>query len=152
MKNFIRLLIGPGESCADIRYATGISTPDSFIYFSCGRKKFAVLSPLEIDRARQEAKPGVGIIAEAEMNGPKRINILLAASEMCRCRDFTVPADFPLALADEMRAAGLTVTPENSSFFPERCCKTSAEVTAITACAFPCMGLASVNTITSPAT
>ena len=31
MKKIIRLLIGSGENCADIRYASGISTPDSDI-------------------------------------------------------------------------------------------------------------------------
>ncbi len=67
------------------------------------------------------------------MGGPKRINILLTAAEMCQCRDFVVPADFPLALADEMRGAGLNVTAEASPFFPERVSKSPAEITAITA-------------------
>jgi hypothetical protein len=52
MKNFVRLLIGSGENCADIRYATAISTPDDFIYFEYNDRKCAVLSALEIDRAK----------------------------------------------------------------------------------------------------
>ncbi len=133
MKNSIRLLIGSGEGCADIRYATGVSTPDDFIFFSHNSRNFAVLSPLESDRARQEAKPGVEILAEVDLGGPKRIDIMHGIAAMCHCRNFSVPADFPLALADKMRDAGMSVTPETSSFFPERAFKDSTEVAAITA-------------------
>ena len=49
MKNFIRLLTGSGENCADIRYATAISTPDEFIYFEYNDRKCAILSALEIE-------------------------------------------------------------------------------------------------------
>jgi Xaa-Pro aminopeptidase len=136
MKNFIRLLIGAGESDADIRYAAGISTPDSFIFFSHGNRKCAIMSPLEIDRARRTAKPGVAVGSEADFNGPKRLNILLAIAGQCRCRDFIVPGDFPLALADQMRAAGLTVTPSDTGFFPEREFKSADEAACITAA--PC--------------
>ena len=59
MKKFIRLLIGSGENCADIRYITGISTPDDFIFFEYLDRKCAVLSPLEIDRGKATAKAGV---------------------------------------------------------------------------------------------
>jgi Xaa-Pro aminopeptidase len=91
------------------------------------------MSPLEIDRARRTAKPGVAVGSEADFNGPKRLNILLAIAGQCRCRDFIVPGDFPLALADQMRAAGLTVTPSDTGFFPEREFKSADEAACITA-------------------
>ena len=132
MKNFIRLLTGAGENCSDIRYATGISTPDEFLFFSFGSEKCAIMSPVEIDRARNCAKPGVTVCSEADFNGPKRIDILCAIAEYCRCSQFTVPENFPLGLAEKMRQAGLTVTPSSDSFFPEREFKNDSEVAAIT--------------------
>jgi len=133
MKNFIRLLIGSGENCSDIRYASGISTPDDFIYFEYNNEKYAILSALEIDRGRSCAKNGVNVASEADFGGISRINIINTIAGKCRCNDFTVPDNFPLGLADQMRASGLTVTPEANSFYPEREFKTTDEVKAITA-------------------
>ncbi|MBE6355523.1 MAG: aminopeptidase P family protein [Lentisphaerae bacterium] len=131
MKNFIRLLVGSGENCPDIRYATGISTPDDFIFFEYRDRKCAILSPLEIDRARSTAKNGVEIAAESSF-GKSLIDIITAISGQCGCCDFLVPSDFPLGLADRMRSKNLTVTPDEKSFFPEREFKLPAEVAAIT--------------------
>ena len=133
MKNFVRLLIGSGENCADIRYITGISTPDDFIFFEYNDRKCAILSPLEFDRARSCAKPGVEVAADADFNGPARINIISAIAEKCRCKEFIVPADFPFGMAKKMQAAGFSITPDENTFFPEREFKNSAEITAITA-------------------
>ncbi|MBR7131249.1 MAG: aminopeptidase P family protein, partial [Lentisphaeria bacterium] len=133
MKNFVRLLIGSGENCADIRYASGISTPDDFIFFEYQQKKCALLSPLEFDRGKHCAKPQIEVILDSTFGGPSRLGIIKAISESCGCRDFVVPASFPLGLADKMRENGLTVIPEEKSFYPEREFKDEEEVTAIIA-------------------
>jgi len=133
MKNFIRLLIGAGENCSDIRYATGISTPDDFLFFAFRDQKCAIMSALEIDRARSDAKPGVSVYTEAEFNGPKRLDILCAIAEQCQCRNFAVPEEFPFGLAEKMQQAGLTVVPQSSGFFPQREFKNDQEVASITA-------------------
>lgn len=132
MKNFIRLLIGSGENCADIRYATGISTPDDFLFFEFAGQKYALMSSLEIDRARNSAKPGVKIAAETDF-GNSRISIISAIAANCRCNNFLVPENFPFGLAEKMKAAGLNVFPEEKNFFPEREFKDETEVSAITA-------------------
>ena len=128
MKNFIRLLIGSGENCADIRYASGISTPDDFIFFEYGNSHCAIMSALEIDRAKANAKPGVEVIPESSFGKITRTNICSAIAEKCQCRNFIVPDSFPLGLADKMRQAGLTVVPDDRSFFPEREFKSDTEV------------------------
>ena len=66
-KNFTRLLIGSGESSPEIRYLTGISTPDDFICFETPDGVTALMSKLEISRARSCAKPGVAEKASAEL-------------------------------------------------------------------------------------
>lgn len=133
MKKFIRLLIGSGENCADIRYITGISTPDDFIFFEYLDRKCAVLSPLEIDRGKATAKAGVETVCDIDFGGRSRIAIITRIAEECRCKDFVVPADFPFGLAEKMRAAGFSVTAEENIFFPEREFKTTAEAEAATA-------------------
>ena len=85
MKNFIRLLIGSGENCADIRYITGISTPDDFIFFEYQNRKCAILSALEIDRARHCAKPGIETASDDEFGGKSRIAIISGIAEACCC-------------------------------------------------------------------
>ena len=133
MKNFIRLLIGSGENCADIRYITGISTPDDFIFFEYQNRKCAILSVLEIDRARHAAKPGIETASDDEFGGKSRITIISGIAEACSCKNFIVPENFPFGLAEKMRNSGLTVIPEEKNFFPEREFKTSDEVSAVTA-------------------
>lgn len=133
MKKFIRLLIGSGENCADIRYATAISTPDDFIYFEYGDRKCAILSALEIDRGRKNARQQVEVRQDSDFGGPKRIDIINSIAQECQCKTFTVPGSFPLALADKMRNNGLEVIPDENGFFPEREFKAPGEVAAITA-------------------
>lgn len=133
MKNFIRLLIGSGENCADIRYATGISTPDDFIFYEFHDTRCAILSALEIDRAKNNAKPGVTVLPESSFDSIKRLDILLAVAQKHHCRTFAVPEKFPLGLADKMRAAGVIVTVAEEDFFPQREFKTPDEAKLITA-------------------
>ena len=133
MKNFIRLLIGSGENCADIRYATGVSTPDEFICFVYEDEISAIFSPLEIDRAVSCAKPGVKVFSESEFSGPRRIDILCAIAEKCQCKTFAVSENFPFGVAETMRNAGLEVILHPGEFFPEREYKKPDEVKLITA-------------------
>ncbi|HEX7229404.1 MAG TPA: hypothetical protein VF452_03340, partial [Candidatus Binatia bacterium] len=49
------LLVTASESDANMLYAVGFFVPDPFIFFQHRGKKFAVLSDLEIDRAKKQA-------------------------------------------------------------------------------------------------
>ena len=75
MYKFARLVIGSGESCPDIRYAAGFSTPDEFIYFDTGLRRGVLVSPLEFGRARKSARPGVEVLPESEF-GSDRVGML----------------------------------------------------------------------------
>ena len=131
MKKIIRLLIGSGENCADIRYASGVSTPDEFLFYEYAGERCIILSPLEIDRGRSAAKAGVRVAPESDFDGPVRVKMLKCIAGKCGCTDFLVPETFPLGLAEKMRAAGLTVTPSDTGFFPEREFKSPEEVEQI---------------------
>src|SRR5258707_15054611 len=56
-KNSIpRLIYAASESSADMLYATRFFVPDPFLYLEQNVKKSILLSDLEIDRGRREAK------------------------------------------------------------------------------------------------
>ena len=134
MENIAKLIVGAGESSADIRYATGLSTPDDFIWFSTGDVAVAVLSALEFDRARQQAKPGMALLQEIELRGRSRAEKILDLAARYRVSGVTVPTDFPLALADALRAGGLRLDPAGEGgLFPEREFKSEAEANLVIA-------------------
>lgn len=130
MYKFARLVIGSGESCPDIRYAAGFSTPDEFIYFDTGLRRGVLVSPLEFGRARKSARPGVEVLPESEF-GSDRVGMLAGILEQTRCDGFLVPTDFPLALADRLREKKIPVRAETGPFFPEREFKSGEEVALV---------------------
>lgn len=131
-KNFARLLIGSGESSPEIRYLTGISTPDDFICLEYSGSVTALMSKLEISRARQVAKPGVSVLPESDY-GTTRCEIISKAAGTMKVKSFEVPPSFPLGIAEKLRAAGLTLTVSERPFCPGRISKTPEEVELITA-------------------
>ena len=134
MENLGKLIVGSGEGSADMRYASGISTPDAFIWCSNGVESLAALSSLEFDRAVHEAKLGVRLIHENELGGGGRVADIAKLAEMLGVRGFMVPAEFPVGVADSLRKAGLTIrASDEGRFFPEREFKSAAEVELITA-------------------
>ena len=59
-----KLIIASGEACADLRYASGFSTPDDFIWFAAQDICGVVMSSLEYNRAKSAAAPGVSVFSE----------------------------------------------------------------------------------------
>ena len=56
LKNPARLIVAPSDSDADMLYATRIFIGDPFIFLQQNGKRTLVLSDLEIDRAKKNAK------------------------------------------------------------------------------------------------
>lgn len=131
-KNFARLLIGSGESSPEIRYLTGVSTPDDFICLEYSGSVTALMSKLEISRARQVAKAGVSVLPESDY-GTTRCEIISKVAETMKVNSFEVPPSFPLGITEKLRAAGLTIKVSEQPFCPGRISKTPDEVELITA-------------------
>lgn len=125
-----RLIVASGERSGDIRYASGFSAPDEFIYFDAGTRKGVLMSPLEYGRALREARESVEVHAESDF-GRTRLEMLTALAAELRVEGFLVPADFPLHLADRLRESNLKVSAEPGPFFPEREWKSPDEVEKI---------------------
>lgn len=127
-----RLISASSEESADILYASGFTAPDSFIYFSAGKEKAVIVSPLEYSRALDEVKKGVSVLTRADFlpHGGKG-DIYRAIAEKYNIGKWLVPARFPLATADSIRNSGIGVEAVDGDFFPSRARKTREEIAAI---------------------
>ena len=136
----VRLLYAASETDADMLYATGFFAPDPFLFVQAGGRRLMVMSDLERDRAKKQARV-TRVVAfsqlarELEREGRVPTVARVAARLLRRlgARAVEVPRSFPLGLADELRALRVGVRVAPDPFWPERAVKRNAEVRAITA-------------------
>lgn len=131
------LLYADTARSADMLYFGNFSVPDPFIAFAARGKKIAVLSALEFGRAQKSSGFDTVLPLEPWLDQVRAQNPKAGAAEVIgllarryKLRAFDVASDFPLALADKLRALGLTLNPV-PALFPEREIKTPAEAAAI---------------------
>ena len=132
------LMYAASETDADLLYATRFFAPDPFLFVQKGRRRYLVMSDLEIDRARKQSSAG-WVLAWSKI--AKRIQrsggVATVAAVIGQVlsdlglRRVEVPRRFPLGLAQELRAAGLRLDVAEDPFWPERGVKVAAEVRAI---------------------
>ena len=134
-----RLLYAASETDADILYATGFFAPDPFLYVEAGGRRVMVMSDLELDRARRQARvrdvrSWSRIAKRIQAAGRKATPSAVAADVARRlgARRVQVPRSFPVGLARELEKLGLGVTVAPDPFWPERERKRPPEVRAIT--------------------
>lgn len=134
-----RFIWAAGESSADMLYATGLQTPDAFLWFAVPGLTAALLSPLEVGRARKAVRPGVAVLAEQEFRERYGLEstvklppeaVLATLARQHGLDRWETPAATPCGLARKLAAAGLEVVPVDR-FFPERQRKDVAEVARI---------------------
>ena len=134
-----KLIIASSESSADLLYATGFRAPDPFVFLQDGEKKFLLLSDLEVDRGRQQAKVSrVDSFSEVEKKvqagkkkKPAYARVVAAWLHSNKSRSALVPDDFPVGLFRLLKKAGLRLKPAKGPFYPEREIKSAREVRAI---------------------
>jgi len=136
-----RLMVGASEHCADLLYATGMFVPDPFVWLEVSGRSCALLSPLEVDRARAEARVQE-VIDQGEMEKKSKREpahpaerFLLALEALLRAkrvRSVAVPEWTPAGTVEWLRGEGIRVEVGAEPFFPEREIKTKEEITAIT--------------------
>jgi Xaa-Pro aminopeptidase len=134
-----RLIFASSEQSADLLYATKFFVPDPFLFLQQGGKTTILLSDLEIDRGRKEAKVD-GIIALSEVEGPLEKKLgrkppleqtIARFLQKNRIRRALVPYDFPAGLAFELARIGIKLTAVEGLFWPEREYKRSEEIKSI---------------------
>jgi Xaa-Pro aminopeptidase len=132
------LLIACSEADANLYYATRFLAPDPFVFLQIGPRKILLMSDLEIDRARAQARVDE-VLSLSEYEGKARqrwqsphlldtVSVLLEAYGVSAV---TVPTTFPLEYGDRLRGKGFTVPTRPDPFFPERLIKSEEEIAAI---------------------
>ena len=138
MNDTALLLIATSESDSNLYYATHFLAPDPFVFLQVGARKTLLMSDLEIDRARAQARVDE-VLSFSEYEGKARqrwqaphlidtAGVLLEANGV---QAVTVPSTFPLEYGDRLREKGIRVTTRPDPFFPERLVKTEEEIGAV---------------------
>lgn len=134
------LIIAASEADSNLYYACRFLAPDPFVFLQVDGRKILLMSDLEIDRARSEARVDeVRSLSDYESKARQRwqtphfIDTVSLLLEEHGVRAVTVPAVFPLEYADRLREKGIRVTPKPDPFFPERLIKSEEEIAAIEA-------------------
>ncbi len=138
MSDAALLLIAASESDSNLYYATRFLAPDPFVFLQVGGRKVLLMSDLEIDRARAQARVDE-VLSLSEYEGkarqlwqsPRLIDIVGLLLEAYGVKAISVPSNFPLEYADRLRDTGVRVTPRPDPFFPERLVKAEDEIAAI---------------------
>ncbi|HYE99255.1 MAG TPA: Xaa-Pro peptidase family protein [Planctomycetota bacterium] len=131
------VMYAASETDANLFYATKFLLGDPAPFIQVGRKKMLVLSDLEIGRGRDEADVdeilSLSELARRVGKGATMAQIIATVLRDHRVRACDVPSNFPLELADQLRALKIKVTAKPAPLFPERLLKSAAEIKAIEA-------------------
>ncbi|MBM3278788.1 MAG: aminopeptidase P family protein [Candidatus Handelsmanbacteria bacterium] len=133
------LLVGDSERHTDLYYATRFRAPGAFIFLWTPQSKIAVMSDLELDRAKAQAQVDQvlahsALVEELRRQGqeqPAQHQVLLAVLRQLGLRRLLVPADFPFGLADQLRQGGIELQAGPAPLFPQRQIKSAEELQAI---------------------
>ena len=134
-------MVADSDRDANMLYAVKLFVPDPFIYLRMNGKCHIVMSDLEIDRARGQARHCRTLSLSQtqrrlQLDGVKRpgfahvIRLLLRSR---RIKKVVVPHSFPLGLASELRKLGLKLKLSTGAFFPDRELKSAEEIKKISA-------------------
>ncbi len=140
LKSRARVIVASSDASADMLYATGFSVPDPFVFVEAKGRTAILLSDLEIDRGKREARVdevvGYSDVADRVRKGRREPAFATVVAEFLRDRGVRrarVPGDFPLGLAVELNKLGVNLDPVKGHFWPEREVKTAAEIKLISA-------------------
>ena len=135
------LLYSDTERSATLRHEIPIAVGDPFAYAEVDGRAIVLTSSLEQERIAA-VRPDAEIIEWADVgfhelleSGMPRDQMLLelvsrAVAKM-GLREAVVDPDFPLAVADRLRADGLHLTPDHGTFAMRRRAKSAAELAGI---------------------
>ncbi|HLC21711.1 MAG TPA: Xaa-Pro peptidase family protein [Candidatus Methylomirabilis sp.] len=134
------VMIAASEIDSNLYYATGFLAPDPFIFVQAGSEKILVMSDLELDRARSQARVDTVLSysvyeGKARENGiaaPAPLDVLHLVLEERSARHLLVPGGFGIEHADGLRARGYALSVKREPFFEERLVKSDEEVEQIT--------------------
>jgi Xaa-Pro aminopeptidase len=127
------------ERSADLFHAIPFTIIDSFLYAEWEDRRAAVIGVLDADKVREagvEVHDPSGFGSDELLNqGLSRLEVdIQVAARACRqlgIEHALVPADFPVAYADAIRAAGVELEVDAERFARRRRVKTAAQLDGI---------------------
>jgi Xaa-Pro aminopeptidase len=135
------LIYGDTVRHAELRHEVPLAVPDPFLYVETGDARHVVVSSLETSRI---AEADGGLIVhpfeefgydELVLSGAERgeivLQVMVRACESFGLAHVAVPSDFPVELADRVRAGGIVLDPDRQEFEARRRIKSQAEVAGI---------------------
>ncbi|MGV3772401.1 MAG: M24 family metallopeptidase [Verrucomicrobiales bacterium] len=135
------LMVADSEHDANMLYAVRMFVPDPFIYLRLNGKCHIVMSDLEIDRARKQARHcktlSLGDYQERlRKRGEKKAGfaqVIRAILKEQGVKKVYVPANFSYGLAEELKELKIKVKVKDGAFHPEREVKKLEEIKKISA-------------------
>lgn len=133
-------MISASEHCADMLYASGFRAPDPFIFVEADGKRYLLLSDLEVDRGRQEARVDK-VVSYSEFEkaitgrkkAPSYAKVVAEFVKACGGKRVTVSPDFSIGLFRALKKQNLRLRPAKGALFAEREFKTAEEVKKLSA-------------------
>jgi len=134
------LIVADSDRDANMLHAVGMFISDPFVYLRLKGQNQIVVSDVEFNRARKEARHCRVIPMSRCHNRLKQRMTKIGLAEIIhdllksrRLRQVHVPNNFPLGLALQLKRLKIQVKPKPGPFFPARELKTPAEVKKISA-------------------
>jgi len=134
------LVYGDTVRHAELRHELPLVVPDPFLYAEADGQRHVIVGSLE--RARIAALGGVDVhpleefgYDELVLGGAERnaavLEVMARACRSLKLGSASVPAEFPLELADRLRDVGVELTVDRSLFEARRRVKSEAELAGI---------------------
>jgi Xaa-Pro aminopeptidase len=135
------LIWGDTESSPELRHEVPVDIGDPFLYLESDGRRVVVTSALEEARLDREA-PDLERLMIDELGRDELIaegrswleieqELCVRAAERIGIRKAVVPPDFPLAIADHLRAQGVELQADDDPFTERRRRKSAAEMAGI---------------------
>jgi Xaa-Pro aminopeptidase len=135
------LIHGDTVRSPEMRHELPLSVGDPFLYLETDGRRAVVTNALEVDRIA-EAAPDVERLLADELGMDELIaqglarhlverELYVRAVKRLEIAAAAVPPDFPIALADRLRAEGVELTSDDDLFVERRRRKTEAELAGI---------------------
>ncbi len=135
------LIYGSGETSPSLRHEIPLAIIDPFLYLEREGHRAVLTNSLEDARIAQAAagvecllEDALGLselIAEGRSRAEIDRELCVRAVAALGIDEARVPLDFPLALADRLREAGVALTPDEATFRERRREKTADEMAGI---------------------